>query len=87
MDLPRLTVHYAVLKERLLKIDTLYKKGDSVTVPYVTHDDADDNEIEKRMQIRSTFENKSQNKILTPNGLLQWKDGDAERVEFPQFYK
>ena len=53
----------------------------------VTHDAADDNEIERRMKVRTTFEHKAQNKILTPNGFPQEKDGDVERGEYPQFYK
>lgn len=56
-------------------------------MPYVTHDAADDNEIGRRIQIRPTFEHKAQNKILTPNGFPQEKDGYAERAEFPQFCK
>lgn len=53
----------------------------------VTHDDADDNEIERRMQMRPSFENKAQDKISTPNGFPQEKNGNVERGEYPQFYK
>jgi len=47
-------------------------------VSYVTHDAADDSDIERRMQMRTTFEHKAQDKILTPNGFPQEKDGDVE---------
>jgi hypothetical protein len=56
-------------------------------VSCVTHDAADDNEIERKMQIRHTLEHKAQNKILTPNGFPQEKDGYVEREKFPHFCK
>jgi len=56
-------------------------------VSYVTHDAADDNDIERRLEMRPTFEHKTKNKILTPNGFPPEKDGDVERGEYPQLYK
>ena len=52
---------------------------------YFTHDAADDNEIERRKQMRPTFEHKAQKKILTPNGFPQEKDIDVVLGEYPQF--